>query len=293
VKTLLLRIRPADAAQWVFLVFLGLLLAGGAVATLLKEPALVAPALALMGLVLLLNNWRWVYYLLFLTLPFSREISLPGGMSMDVASEPLMLTLTACVPVVLLLGRGGFSQLRSREWLHPLLILPALLLLWACLDTFFSVNVLKSVKYVLAKIWYLTPFLLGTLLLVRKPADFWRLLACYVVATAASLLWVIPRHAALHFTFASINEALRPFYRNHVTYATALALLLPFVWGLADKAPTRRLRWVWWSIGGLLFFGLITSYTRASWLALPAAGIYFVVMRWRLTWLMLARPRTS
>jgi O-antigen ligase len=287
VRTLLLRLRPSDAAQWLFLVFVGLLLAGGAVATLLQEPALVLPALAMVGLLAVLYNWRLVYYLLFLTLPFSREISLPGGMSMDVASEPLMLTLTACVPVVLLLGRGRFSQLRGREWLHPLLILPALLLLWASLDIFFSVNALKSIKYVLAKVWYLTPFLLGTLLLVRRPADFWRLIACYVVATCASLLWVIPRHAALHFTFASINEALRPFYRNHVTYATALALLLPFTWGLSNRAPTLRLRWLWRGMAGLLFFGLITSYTRASWLALPAAGIYYLVMRWRLTWLML------
>lgn len=286
-KTLLLRLRPTDAAQWIFLGFLGLLLAGGAFATLLNEQALIVPALALVGLVLVLTNWRWVYYLLFLTLPISREISLPGGLSMDVPSEPLMLVLTACVPIVLLVGPGRFGQLRAREWQHPLLILPVLMLVWSGIDIFFSVDTLKSVKYVMAKVWYLTPFLLGTLLLVRRPADFWRLIACYVAASAAVMLWVIPRHAALHFTFASINEALRPFYRNHVTYATSLALLLPFAWGLAVRASTLRQRRLWQVLGGLLFFGLITSYTRASWLALPAAGIYYLVMRWRLTWLML------
>jgi O-antigen ligase len=144
-KTLLLRLRPTDAAQWIFLGFLGLLLLGGAFATLLNEQALIVPALALVGLVLVLTNWRWVYYLLFLTLPISREISLPGGLSMDVPSEPLMLVLTACVPIVLLVGPGRFGQLRAREWQHPLLILPVLMLLWAGIDIFFSVDTLKSV----------------------------------------------------------------------------------------------------------------------------------------------------
>nr|WP_230688248.1 O-antigen ligase family protein [Hymenobacter jeongseonensis] len=43
-----------------------------------------------------------------------------------------------------------------------------------------------------------------------------------------------------------------------------------------------------WQVGlGILLFGLLTSYTRASILSLPIAGLFYVVMRWRLTRLML------
>ncbi len=49
-RQLLLRLRPVDTAQWVFLGFLGLLLGGGALAGLLRQPALLLPALALLGL---------------------------------------------------------------------------------------------------------------------------------------------------------------------------------------------------------------------------------------------------
>jgi O-antigen ligase len=38
----------------------------------------------------------------------------------------------------------------------------------------------------------------------------------------------------------------------------------------------------------VLFFGLLTSYTRASLLSLPLAGGYYLVMRWRYTRLLLA-----
>jgi O-antigen ligase len=206
---------------------------------------------------------------------------------MDVPSEPLLLALLACVPLALLLGPGSLWQLAPREWRHPLLLLPFALLLWAGFDTYFSVDKVKSVKYLLAKCWYLVPFLLGTLLVVRRPADVWRLAACYVGGTAASLLWVLPRHASIGFSFGQVNWALQPFYRNHVIYATTLALLLPFAGGLVAGAGTRGRRWLWLGASGLLLFGLLLSYTRASWLAVPVAGLYYVVMRLRLTRVLL------
>lgn len=287
-RQLLLRLRPADTAQWVFVGFLGLLLGGGALAGLLRQPVLLVPALALVGLGLVVAEWRWLYYALFLTLPFSREMPLVGSLMMDVPSEPFMLALTACVPLLLLLGRGSLGQLPRREWQHPLLVLPALLLLWSAVEVGFSVDKVKSFKYVLAKVWYLTPFVLGTLLLVRRPADFWRVAGCYVLGTVAILLlYVLPRHYKHSFDFEHVNRAARPYFLNHVIYAAVLALLLPLALGVAAHARARWQRYAWWAAAGLLFFGLLTSYTRASWLALPVAGIYYLVMRWRLTRLML------
>ena len=287
-RQLLLRLRPLDASQWVFAGFLGLLLGGGGLALLLRQPALLLPALAVPGLVLVLARWQWLYYLLFLTLPFSHDIELLGGLHMDVPSEPLLLSLLVCVPLALLLGPGGPRQLAPREWRHPLLLLPALMLAWAAFDTLFSVNVLHSVKYLLAKCWYLVPCLLGTLLLVRRPVDFWRVAACYVGAAVGVLAWILPRHATQGFSFGKVGWAVQPFFINHVIYATVLALLLPLAGGLAAQARTRGQRRWWLVAGGLLLFGLLTSYTRASWLALPVAGLYYGVLRLRLTrWLLL------
>jgi hypothetical protein len=48
-RQLLLRFRPTDALQWVFLGFLALLLSGGALAGLLHQPALLLPALGVIG----------------------------------------------------------------------------------------------------------------------------------------------------------------------------------------------------------------------------------------------------
>jgi O-antigen ligase len=284
---LLLRLRPADASQRLFLGFVALLVLGGVLAAGLRQPALLLPALAVPALVLALTRWQWLYYGLFLTLAFSHEFSLPGGLKMDVPSEPLMLALLGCAPLALLLGPGGLRQLAPREWRHPLLVLPLMLLAWAALDTYFSVDKVKSVKYLLAKCWYLAPFLLGSLLVLRRPADFWRLAACYVGGVVASLFWVLPRQASVNFSFAKTNWPIQPFYTNHVIYATTLALLLPFAVGLAAQAATPARRRLWLGAALLLFVGLILSYTRASWLSIPVAGMLYWVMRLRLTRVLL------
>ncbi|GAA4504501.1 hypothetical protein GCM10023172_30780 [Hymenobacter ginsengisoli] len=286
-RHLLLRLRPADASQQLFVGFVALLLLGGVLAARQQQPALLLPALAVPALVLALTRWQWLYYGLFLTLPFSHEFGLTGGLRMDVPSEPLLLSLLVCVPLALLLGPGGVRQLAPHEWRHPLLVLPLLLLAWAALDTYFSVDKIKSIKYLLAKCWYLIPLLLGSLLVLRRPADFWRLAACYVSGAVLSLAWVLPRQASVHFSLAKINWPIQPFYTNHVIYATTLALLLPLAGGLAAQAPTRARRRLWLGTSLLLLFGLIMSYTRASWLSLPVAGLVYWVMRLRLTRLLL------
>ncbi|RFP63496.1 hypothetical protein D0N36_19110 [Hymenobacter lapidiphilus] len=67
---------PQDPAQRVFVGIMGLLLAGGAAALLLSSPLPLLPVVAGLGLLLLLIEWRLLYFLLFLTLPFSREVAL-------------------------------------------------------------------------------------------------------------------------------------------------------------------------------------------------------------------------
>ncbi|RZK99349.1 MAG: O-antigen ligase domain-containing protein, partial [Hymenobacter sp.] len=110
---------------------------------------------------------------------------------------------------------------------------------------------------------------------------------CYVGAAAVSLLWVLPRHAGFKFSFEKVNTAIQPFYLNHVIYATVLALLLPLALGLMAQAATPTHRRLWLGAIVLLLFGLVTSYTRASWLSLPVAAIFYWVMRLHLTRVML------
>ncbi len=262
---------------------IAVLLLGGATALLLQTPLALVPVVLVVGLLVVLTEWRVLYYLLFLTLAFSKEMSLPGGLSMDVPSEPLLLVLTGCVLVTLLMRRDGLPR---RELLHPLVIMLLLMLFWSAISTAFSVDTTKSIKYLLAKTWYLVPFGLGTLLLVRRPADIWRVAGLYAISAGLTVLLTASKHAGHGFSFEGINEAVRPFYRNHVIYASVLALLLPFAL-YAIRSTRGATRMAWWIGLGVLLFGLVTSYTRASMLSLPVAGLFYGVIRLRQTRLVL------
>ncbi|RTQ48821.1 hypothetical protein EJV47_14565 [Hymenobacter gummosus] len=280
----LIRLRPQGTEQWLFVAFAVLLVGGGAVAALDVNRFGLLPALAVVGLGVLIVDWRWVYYLLLSTLAFSQEWHL-GALTVDVPSEPLMLVLLACLGVSIVSGSSGLT---GRQLLHPAVIILALMLLWAGVSALFSVDTTKSIKYLLAKTWYIGPFLLVTLMLVQRPADVWRIAGCHVGGAALTVLYTALRHAPKGFSFAGINWAIQPFYINHVIYATVLALLLPYAFYAARAARGGGWRLLWYAAMAVLTFGLLTSYTRASILSIPLSAVFYLVLRLRLTrWVLL------
>jgi O-antigen ligase len=281
---LLSRLRPQNHDQRLFVAFVGLLLVSGAAAMLLEARLWLALPVAALGTVVLLIDWRWAYYLLIGTLALSTELRLPGGLSMDVPSEPLMLVLLACFGVSMLLGR---SEIPSRLWRHPLVVLMGLALLWSVVSTVFSVNPVKSIKYLLAKTWYIGPFVFVTLAVVRHPRDVWRVAGLFAVGVSITVLYTMARHAGRGFGFDSINWAIQPFYHNHVLYAATAALLVPYAFYAARDAATKRGRWLWYAVLFIAVAGVMLSYTRASMLSLVVAVLYYGVIRLRLTRLML------
>ncbi|SFP70195.1 O-antigen ligase family protein [Hymenobacter arizonensis] len=286
VNELLHRLRRSfDGAKLLFTGFVLVLLASGVAAAQQQQPVLLLPGLLAVGALVALVEWRWLYYLLFLLLPFTQEIGLVGNMRIDLPSEPLMLALTACVGMALLLRNG---QLPLREWTHPLVVIPGLMFLWTAVGITCSVDKVKSFKYLLAKTWYIMPFLIGTLLVIRRPSETWRFVAVYVAGACLSVFYVAVRHAANDFSFQTVNGAVHPFFRNHVIYSTMLALLVPFGW-LGMQAARKGSARLAWQLGlGVLLFGLLTSYTRASLLSLPIAGLFYLIIRLRLTRTVLA-----
>ncbi|UOQ67715.1 O-antigen ligase family protein [Hymenobacter volaticus] len=273
-------LRPQNSDQRLFMAFVVVVLVAG-VGTIASDSIgwLALPA-AVLGAAVLLIDWRWVYYLLLGTLAFSREVQLPAGLSMDVPSEPLMLVLLGCFTVNVLLGR---SQVPGRLWRHPLVLLIGAALLWSVASTISSVDTLKSIKYLLAKTWYIVPFVFVTMALVRTPRDVWRFVAFYGVGVSITVVYTMVRHAGMGFGFDTINVAIQPFYRNHVIYAAAAALLAPYAFFAARDAVSKKSRRLWYIAFFLAVAGVSLSYTRASVLALIVAVLYYWVIRLRLT----------
>ena len=176
-------------------------------------------------------NFHYLYYSFFLLLPFSVEIYFSNGMGTDLPTEPVMLVLTG---ILILKFINQFHRLDLKRWLHPISIILLSHLLWIYFISIYSVNTTVSLKYALAKTWYILPFFYLSLFVFKARANYkiQQVLKCLWWSLFVAICYVMLRHAAEGFSFASINDALKPIFRNHVNYAGILVAVLPYLFYL-------------------------------------------------------------
>lgn len=231
------------------------------------------------GLILVaqtLQNYRLVFYLLLACLPLSTEIYLTDSLAVYLPTEPLTVGLLL---VYLLRLLGQPQQINKGFLQHPITYLLLLHWLWTWTATLFSQDIILSLKFSLAKTWFLATFFFLSGELLRSPRRIRLALWLLLIPLTLATLKVILHHATMGFGFKEINAAVGPFFRNHVNYAAMIALFLPFIWYM--------LRWTRWfslkglfllSAFGILSFGVFTAYTRAAYIALfLAAAAYFII----------------
>lgn len=226
-------------------------------------------------------DFRPLFWLLLGTIPISTNILLPGGFGTDLPTEPLAIGLTG---LFILHAAAHWPAYERRRFGHPIAWLLYAHVGWILFTTVFSDGVLISLKFSLAKLWYVGAYFLIPLLIIRTPKQvrimihviFWPLLFVAVQT--------LVRHGAYGFSFAMQHKTMFPFMNEHVSYAGCLATFTPWLfylnWWLQDRGKSR-----WWLTVFILpiwFAAIYFSYTRAAFVALAmAAGAYYVI-KWRL-----------
>jgi len=234
--------------------------------------------LATMGLAI--ADFRKVFFLMLACIPISMEESLPGGFATDLPSEQLMWLLT-------LVGGLWFLQnwrsVDARFLRHPLSLALYAHLAWMIVCAATSEDLYVSVKYALAKGWYVAVFYFMAGHLLNTERDFKDLLWWFFVPMLFAVVIVIVRHAAIGFSFEEVEYVMGPFFRNHVMYACSMAIFLPFIWYGTYWYPRFSAAWCLLVFGIIVFLvGINFAYTRAAYVALIAAICIYWMLRFRL-----------
>lgn len=237
------------------------------------------------GVLLFYSGWQslsFVFFLLIASLPFSTEYQFSGNLGTDLPDELLMLVTTALFLLYL-----ANDSLRSflKITAHPLLLCFFAVICWSFISSLFSTYPLLSLKFLLAKSWYLGAFIGATLLVCRDKKNI-RLLALFLsIAMLVVTLLILLRHGLQGFTFGGINDAVRPFFRNHVNYSAMLVCTIP-IWYAFRQNTNKRNRRIITVILLILLAALFLSYARGAWLALVVG----IISGWLLKrkWLMKA-----
>ena len=225
------------------------------------------------------QNRNIVFLMLLFTLPLSFEYSFSSSLGTDIPDEFLMIFVSGLFMAYWVYSPRAIPKNILR---HPLFLFLLISFGWTMITVLFSTQLLLSLKFLLAKGWYAGAFVLAPLIIFSEK-KFIKIAAATI---AGSLVFVaviaLIRHYNYGFRFANINNAVYPFFRNHVNYSAMLVCTTPILFAFFNTAKTRKLRLF---TGGSIIIVLIAlafSYARGAWLALLVGVLAYWLIKKRL-----------
>jgi O-antigen ligase len=246
-----------------------LFIAGVALFVATGELLCFLPAFASLYLVLLVADFKSAYWVLLCCVPLSLHVEFfNNSFSLALPTEPVMLLFYIMAILVMLTQRKSLPP-----WLlkNAITIIILLQFAWLIVAVCCSQVLLLSLKFLLAKSWYLVCFFLIPTWLIRTKKDFKTAFIVMLTPLLVYMCIIIARHAFYGFRFYYIDAAVGHLFYKHVDYASVISIFFPFVLfaGRWKKRETRT-NYLLLALSLLFLVAIGLSYTRAA-----MGGIFF------------------
>jgi putative inorganic carbon (hco3(-)) transporter len=165
---------------------------------------------------------------------------------------------------------------------HPVSIAIYLNLIWLLLTTITSSMFLVSLKFFIARIWFLTAFYFLATQLFKSVGNMKKYIWLYIFSMLIIMVIVFYKLSNLGFFNQKIAHlVVKPFFVDHTSYGAILAFLAPVLAGFIFSDPKIKgfLRILVIGLFAFLMMAIIFSYTRAAWLSLLGAMVIFIIVR--------------
>ena len=209
-----------------------------------------------------------IYFALIACTPLSVPlIEFMRGSPIDfyMPTEPLLFG----VMLIVVYRSVQHSFLDRKIFSHPVSLAILFNIFWLLLTTISSTMPLVSIKFLLARLWFLTSFYLLAIYIFKDTKNINRMVWAYTIP----LLIVVAYSWSRHFIFGirdrdAAHWVMNPFYRDHTSYGAALAMMIfPFIGINVLKGKLLTWKLLITFILSILFFALVFSYTRAAWIS--------------------------
>lgn len=231
---------------------------------------------------LLLLNWKTAWWIFLFSVPVSMQLNFLGGaLSTSLPDEPFMWLLLLTF-VVLFAARPNI--LPEWWWRNSLVFIIVLQFLWLIVAVCFSQMQFISLKFLLAKTWFLVAFFIFPSLIFREKKDFKRGFLLFLIPLLISMCAVLVRHATMGFAYLKINKAIGLIYFNRVDYSTVMSMFFPVL--IAAVPLTKGMR-LWWRVALIfiiLFFlpAIYLTFARGAMMAVVFSLLMGLAIRMRL-----------
>lgn len=225
-------------------------------------------------------DFKIVFYLLLFFIPLSTEITFDNGFGSDLPTEPLIIGLMGIGILYFLLH---FKTTGIAYLTHPLTLLLLLHVFWTFFTSLTSYAVFISIKFLLAKLWYISTFYFLAGYLLRSEKRIKLMVWTVLIPMIFTILVIWYRHSFYGFSFGDIHRVLHPFQRNHVNYAALLALIFPWILLIRYSYPRGSfLRNFLTVLIPVWLLAIYLSYTRAAYAAILISFAAGLLVRWKI-----------
>lgn len=276
-----------DKGFWAAIVLTVLFIAFEGYALWYKGDASVAfVPMALLVIWLFLTKLETGFLLMTLLTPFAVNMALIPGMELSMPVEPMMILFSGIFLFRVLLTRSYDLRLLR----HPVTLLLLASLTWMLFTSITSEMPWVSIKYTLARLWFVVPFFFAASQFFQSHQRIRQFFWAYAIGLGVVILIATSKTLGNFSDLQTLHRVMRPFYNDHTAYGCVIALMLPaafyFIFSRGQRGWLRVLTFL---LFAGLCIGLFFSYCRAAWISvIGAIGVYFLIrMGMKVKWMVL------
>lgn len=204
-----------------------------------------------------------------------------GGLGLSIPTEPMIWLLFIQFIYWALIN----GQLDTRLLKTPLMAFILLNLGWMVITSLTSTMPLVSMKYLLARFWFVSVFFFFMLLLFRNQNFMRRYLSYMLYGTFLVVGFTLIKHSAEGFSRGWGYAIMKPFFTDHTIYSAYISFFVPVAFMFAFRGNWFKFgfwhRLFFLFIALVLIVGIVFSYTRASWISLIGALAFYQLIRFK------------
>jgi putative inorganic carbon (HCO3(-)) transporter len=209
------------------------------------------------------------------------------GIGISLPTEPLMFGVMLLF--ILKLMHERFYDHKIMQ--HPVTIAIVINLVWIFITCFTSQLPIVSIKFMVARLWFVIPFYFAGILLFTDFKNIRKFQWLYIIPLLVVIFFTLYNHSTYGFDKPHSNMVMKPFYNDHTAYGAIIALFLPIFTGFTfSRVYNKTYRLLAFIVLAILLAGIIFSYSRAAWISVAAALAVFLLVRFRIRfyWVLFA-----
>ncbi len=190
-----------------------------------------------------------------------------GGVGMFLPTEPLLFGILLIFFLKLIYEKQfdkevTFHVVSKSIYFH---------LAWILITVITSTLPLVSVKFFLARAWFIVAFYFIASQLFKNLKNIRTFFWVYLIPLSMVAIYTFVHHSTYGFAERPAHWVMQPFFKDHTVYGAVLAMMFPILLFLLTAKRYAKYRLITSMMTVVLLLGIIFSYGRAAWISLVAA----------------------